>query len=652
MGTNPVTIIYSEFSLHNPLARQYLNPILVQNKGLEILNYTPRGMNHGYDVYEQVKDNPKYHIEHLGVNQTYKWDGVTPIITQEDINEARARGMSEEMIEQEFMCFPFDAGVMTNIGIKKIGEIRQGDIVLTHSGRWRNVDGVMSRRHTGQMVRIKSAGCFEDIVCTPEHPIRIYEKESQTYSWVKAKDVTTTDYVCYPKLSQADKFVSTSKSLARVIAWYISDGSFAKGSASFSIGTHNKEYLNSARKELTALGLRFREFVTKEGSTTNIVVCSSSFADFLIQNCGSTCYNKKIPLSLIQGHEETVFNELINSDGCEFKDSRSMNQVYQFTTTSKSLAYQVQLLGNTLGIRMTISKCWQSDGPHKINDRVVQSRVERYDIRGTRPKSTYEKKQRTPMRLTKYNVAGKVKKVELFDADMDVFNLNVAIDHTYVVNGRAVHNCNFEVGNVGAYFTREYNAMRIEGRIISFYADPRLPLHTVWDLGGTDSTACILFQVEGTNIKVVGLLHSHGQGLAWYFQHAEQIRKETGCQWGHHWMPHDVKQEHQGWQHTQSRLTQAYQAGYQFQVIPRVNFNDGIEALRFLFTKIFIHKENCKELLAAIREFQRTYDEELRRYSDKPLENWTVHIMDALRYLAVVYRRLFSTGGEGMVRYG
>src|SRR5690348_15524000 len=36
MGTNPVTIIYSEFSLHNPLARQYLNPIIIQNKGLEI----------------------------------------------------------------------------------------------------------------------------------------------------------------------------------------------------------------------------------------------------------------------------------------------------------------------------------------------------------------------------------------------------------------------------------------------------------------------------------------------------------------------------------------------------------------------------------------------------------------------------------------
>jgi len=49
MGANPVTVIYSEFALHNPLARQYINPILVQNKGLEIIQSTPRGKNHLFE---------------------------------------------------------------------------------------------------------------------------------------------------------------------------------------------------------------------------------------------------------------------------------------------------------------------------------------------------------------------------------------------------------------------------------------------------------------------------------------------------------------------------------------------------------------------------------------------------------------------------
>lgn len=102
MGSNPVTIIYSEFALHNPLARQYLNPIIVQNKGLEIIQTTPRGMNHAFEVYNQVKDLPDYHIEHLSVDQTFKHDGITPIINKEDIKRAKDLGMSDELIRQEF----------------------------------------------------------------------------------------------------------------------------------------------------------------------------------------------------------------------------------------------------------------------------------------------------------------------------------------------------------------------------------------------------------------------------------------------------------------------------------------------------------------------------------------------------------------------
>jgi hypothetical protein len=102
MGTNPVTVIYSEFSLHNPLARQYINPILVQNKGLEIINTTPRGMNHAYEAYTQVRELSDYHIEHLSVEQTFKSDGITPIINKSDIQRAKELGMSDEMIRQEF----------------------------------------------------------------------------------------------------------------------------------------------------------------------------------------------------------------------------------------------------------------------------------------------------------------------------------------------------------------------------------------------------------------------------------------------------------------------------------------------------------------------------------------------------------------------
>jgi phage terminase large subunit len=305
MGSNPVTIIYSEFSLHNPLARQYLNPIIVQNKGKEILQYTPRGMNHGFEVYQQVKDLPDYHVEHLSVEQTFKHDGVTPIISKADIQRAKDLGMSDELIRQEF----------------------------------------------------------------------------------------------------------------------------------------------------------------------------------------------------------------------------------------------------------------------------------------------------------------------------------------YV---------DFEVGNLGAYYTREMSDMDREGRICLLKPDPRLKLHSIWDLGGTDATAGLLFQVTGKYIHVLYLLHDTGRGFKYYLDEAERVRQNFGCEWGHHFGPHDIDQKQQGWEHCQSRLMLARQNGWQIQLVPKVNVEDGIEAVRYMFPRLRVDKINCSLAIRALREYQRLYDEVLCCYAPRPLENWAVHIADAFRYLAVQYKRLYD----------
>jgi len=305
MGSNPVTIIYSEFSLHNPLARQYLNPIIVQNKGLEILQYTPRGMNHGFEVYQQIKDLPDYHCEHLSVEQTYKHDGVTPIINKQDIQRAKDLGMSEEMIRQEF----------------------------------------------------------------------------------------------------------------------------------------------------------------------------------------------------------------------------------------------------------------------------------------------------------------------------------------YV---------DFEVGNLGAYYTREISDMDREGRICHLKPDPRLKVHTIWDLGGTDATAGLMFQVTGKYIHVIYLLHDTGKGFKHYLDEAETVRQSMGLEWGNHYGPHDIDQKHQGFEHCESRLMQARKYGWHFHMVPKVSFDDGIEATRYMFPRLRIDKVNCALAVRALREYQRNYDEKKARFDPKPLDNWAQHIADAFRYLGVQYKRLYD----------
>ena len=129
----------------------------------------------------------------------------------------------------------------------------------------------------------------------------------------------------------------------------------------------------------------------------------------------------------------------------------------------------------------------------------------------------------------------------------------------------------------------------------------------------------------------------------YYLEEAEKIRRSFNCTWGNHWMPHDVKQEHQGWEHTESRIMQARKHGWQLQVVPKVNFEDGIEAARYMFPRVRLDKNNFALGLRALREYQRLYKEGTGSYSKHPLDNWATHIADAFRYLAVNYRRLYDT---------
>jgi len=104
VGANPVGCVFSEYSLQDPRAWDYIRPILAENGGWAIFIYTPRGRNHGYDLYNMAKGNPDWHCELLSVEDT-------GVLTQKIIEDERQAGMPEEMIQQEFYC-SFDAGLV------------------------------------------------------------------------------------------------------------------------------------------------------------------------------------------------------------------------------------------------------------------------------------------------------------------------------------------------------------------------------------------------------------------------------------------------------------------------------------------------------------------------------------------------------------
>lgn len=108
IGLNACMIVYDEYSLQDPQARELLSPVLVENGGIEVVLGTPRGRNHLYDLYEMAIHNPDWYVKKLTIQDTTREDG-SPVITEAMIDRERRGGKSEETIQQEYYC-SFDVG--------------------------------------------------------------------------------------------------------------------------------------------------------------------------------------------------------------------------------------------------------------------------------------------------------------------------------------------------------------------------------------------------------------------------------------------------------------------------------------------------------------------------------------------------------------
>lgn len=97
VGSSPIGIVFSEYSLSDPSAWDYLRPILAENGGWALFIYTARGKNHGYTLHRMALRNPQWFCQTLTVDDT-------GALSAQAIQAERAAGMSEDMIQQEFYC--------------------------------------------------------------------------------------------------------------------------------------------------------------------------------------------------------------------------------------------------------------------------------------------------------------------------------------------------------------------------------------------------------------------------------------------------------------------------------------------------------------------------------------------------------------------
>ena len=571
---------------------------------------TPYGENHGFDLYSMATTNKDWFCQKLTIEDT-------GVVSQEDIETERAEGMSEEMIQQEYYCFPGDTDIIGLEGVKEIKDVSIGDFVLTHSNRYRKVQGISKRAYNGEMIKIKTLGNRKDITCTLEHRIRICN-DGVNNMWVEAKDLVKGDRVTFPKVFKKNKIIS--KDLVTLLAWYITEGSSCKGAVQYTLDIKEKKEINGIKKAAESLGYNYTVTENIPNNTINISVNSVELIEFLVKHCGSKSYNKKIPFDLIGGYEEYVYKLLIDGDG------HRMDYKEMYSTVSKTLAYQVQLLAHSLGYRAGILI---DEQPEKgiILGREVNLHT-RYSV-NVYPKQDRNKKG-NKYRVHKYNVTAPIIEIEkIEDYDDYVYNLDVMYDSSYTANGRVVHNCSFGGMMQGAYYATQYQAALEGGRIMNVPYQKDVPVDTWWDLGVSDATAIWFSQTVGREFHLIDYLEESGEGLPYYLK----LLQEKPYVYGQHNAPHDIKVRDFG--SGLSRIEVARKLGLNFTMVPNVSIQDGINASRVIFNQCYFDATKCADGLRALRNYHKSYDNKRKVFANHPDHDWSSNGADAFRYFSL-----------------
>jgi phage terminase large subunit len=193
--------------------------------------------------------------------------------------------------------------------------------------------------------------------------------------------------------------------------------------------------------------------------------------------------------------------------------------------------------------------------------------------------------------------------------------------------------CSFDAAIQGAYYGVLMREAEEQGRIKTLPADPRLPVHTAWDLGIGDSTSIWFAQQHMGEVRLIDYYENFGVGLDHYARILQEKRERGNWTYGEHILPHDAQVADLST--GRARIQTLNSLGINGRVLQReTSVDDGIAAVRSVLPRCYFDSTRCAHGIEALKQYRCEYDEERKIYSNKPLHDWTSHAADAFRYLA------------------
>ena len=411
-------------------------------------------------------------------------------------------------------CFEKGAPIKTSDGMKKIEDVKEGDVVFTHTHSYKKVYKTMKRKHDGVICTINYYGdSRQKIKITGGHPVLAVKRQKAEYKntewkldWVESKDLEKLDYVAIPiertVVSQDERFfsvkigrgrhpaktiqfkISTDKDFFRLVGYYMAEGSvMGKNYLSFTFNKNERKYLDDVAELLEKYfgksPLEYKEY--KNG--ISLVLCSTVAARIFKQEFNSGAKNKSLPkwLMLEAPEKQAEFIKGYWSGDGSFTNkeySWGFKRMFRINTISESLAGQTRDLLLRLNIFASIN-VWNKKAPRN-NSFVVYvggtylgkfANVVGKNINQSENNSELLLKQEllSYAQITENYAFVPIKEIRKETvSDVEVYNFSVAEDESYVAHGIAVHNCTAPIYSSDSLHSAVVELIALKGSRIQY----------------------------------------------------------------------------------------------------------------------------------------------------------------------------------------
>jgi hypothetical protein len=372
--------------------------------------------------------------------------------------------------------------IYTKEGIKNIENVKIGDLVLTHKGRWRPVNNVITKNFKGMQTKLQITGYTnntEDYKFVDNH--ELYVLRNNKWQWIGCEEVEEGDIVGEPIEKQdldgktlamticerttcskeyTKKRVEISADVWRLIGYFLADGSLNhhENCLNFDFQSTEKENISDVQ-EILKKNFGKESTLTAHGENCTRVKCYSKgmknyFEKFYIEtNEGK---QKTLPWSLsrlTKGDCLNLLAGLIRGDGTIGKEHLC------FENTSTSLVILSKQLFSRLGIAASIS--YSEPRLHKLKDgRVIEGKKQFWKV-SSGSKTTFQSvsqlisemccdnsKFAERMFISDNMCCGRVQKIENDDYEGIVYDLQVEEDHSFSGPNLTIHNCGAGMVNI------------------------------------------------------------------------------------------------------------------------------------------------------------------------------------------------------------